>query len=189
MVVVERLPCAEVVRETTFAELGLPEVEVLLRVARTLAARPAHAEDLVRDTLLRACRAIDRCDGRQPRDWLLTLMSQAGVDRCRVGASSCLGGSGATGPGLLTMAGAGRQLEGVVVGDAFHDGADAALDPLPLKYRRVVRLVDIDRLSYAKAAGLLGVPEGTATGGLHPERKRIWVQLAAARPVPGRGVR
>ncbi|MFF4805087.1 sigma factor [Streptomyces sp. NPDC001351] len=159
----ERLPCAEVVRETAFAESGLPEVEAL-RVAMTLTARPADAEDLVRDTLLRTRRAIDRCDAKQPRGRLLTLMSQAGVDRRRVGASSRLGGCGATGSGLLTMAGTGRQLQPVVVGDAFHDGADSALDTHPLKYRQVVRLADIDRLSYA-------------------------VHLAAARLVPGRGVR
>jgi RNA polymerase sigma-70 factor (ECF subfamily) len=44
----------------------LPEVEVLLRVARSLTGRPADAEDLVQDAPLRAYRAIDRFDGRHP---------------------------------------------------------------------------------------------------------------------------
>ncbi|WP_079085755.1 sigma factor [Streptomyces dysideae] len=51
----------------------LPEVEVLLRVATTLTTGPGHAEELVRDTLVRAYRMCDRYDGQQPRAWLLTL--------------------------------------------------------------------------------------------------------------------
>jgi prolipoprotein diacylglyceryltransferase len=50
-----------------FALFVLPEVEVLLRVARTLTPNHADAEDLVQDTLIRAYRAIDRFDGAHPR--------------------------------------------------------------------------------------------------------------------------
>ncbi len=45
-------------RKEAFDRYVLPEVEVLLRVARTLVGRPADAEDLVQDTLLRAFQAI-----------------------------------------------------------------------------------------------------------------------------------
>ena len=41
-------------------------VEVLVRVARSLSANLADAEDLVQDTLRRAVRAIDTFEGRYP---------------------------------------------------------------------------------------------------------------------------
>ena len=60
---VERgVPSAEQ-RQEAFARYVLPEVDVLLRVARSLTPRPADAEDLVQDTLLRAFRGIDAFDG------------------------------------------------------------------------------------------------------------------------------
>ncbi|MFJ9012522.1 RNA polymerase sigma factor [Streptomyces canus] len=185
MIVQERLPDAEAVLERTFAEFVMPEVEVLLRVATTLTARPADAEELVRDTLFHAYRAIDRWDGDQPRVWLLKLMLRAGAAQRRDRAA-CRPRAGLS---PVPTAGTGRQPEPAVVGDAFHEVIDAALEALPLKYRQVVRLVDIDGLSYADAAGLLGVSEETLTGRLHRARKRIRVQLAAAGLVPGRGGR
>ena len=42
--------------QEAFARYVLPEVDLLLRVARSLARRPADAEDLVQDTLIRAFR-------------------------------------------------------------------------------------------------------------------------------------
>lgn len=43
-----------------------PEIEVLLRVARTLVGS-SDVDDLVQETLMRAWRAMDRFDGRYPR--------------------------------------------------------------------------------------------------------------------------
>lgn len=51
-----------------------PEIEVLLRVARTLTGSSADSEDLVQDTLIRAYRAIEGFDGAHPRAWLLTIL-------------------------------------------------------------------------------------------------------------------
>jgi DNA-directed RNA polymerase specialized sigma24 family protein len=47
-------------RDANFTRYVLPEVETLLRVAMTLTAQPADAEDLVQDTLMRAYQAAHR---------------------------------------------------------------------------------------------------------------------------------
>ncbi len=179
---------AQTERDRRFAQCVLPEVEMLLRVATALTARPGQAEELVRDTLRRAYRMSDRYDGRQPRAWLLTLMHQARTDRHRDGGSpppdDPHGGPVRASVGALVSPG-----ESHVVGPAFHEVVDSALEALPVRYRQVVRLVDIDGLSYAEAAWLLGLREATVTSRLRRARRRIRVRLVAAGLVPGRGER
>ncbi|WP_244187958.1 sigma-70 family RNA polymerase sigma factor [Streptomyces regalis] len=184
----ERLPHAHTERDKKFAQCVLPEVEMLLRVATTLTARPGEAEQWVRDTLLRAYPMCDRFDGQQPRAWLLTLMHQARTDRPRDGGTQLPDGRGG-GPVRALVGSLGRPGESLVVGPAFHEVVDSALAALPVRYRQVVRLVDIDGLSYAEAAGLLGMREATVTSRLRRARRRIRVRLAAAGLVPGRGER
>ena len=59
-----------------------PEIEVLLRVARTLVGS-ADAEDLLQETLIRAWRSVDRFDGRYPRAWLLTILRNTNMNMHR----------------------------------------------------------------------------------------------------------
>ncbi|MGW0825393.1 RNA polymerase sigma factor [Streptomyces sp. NPDC002845] len=184
----ERLPSSEAARGNAFAAYVLPEVEVLLRVAMTLTARPADAEDLVQDTLLRAYRAIDRFDGKHPRAWLLTIMRRAEINRHRRRKPRLLDGPD-TGLDRTASVEVPESPESLVVGEAFDAEVDAALEVLPQAHRQVVRLVDVDGLSYAEAAGLLGVPERTVTSRLHRARKRIRVRLTATGLVPGPGGR
>jgi len=176
------------VRDKAFAEFVLPEVEVLLRVAMTLTAQPADAEDLVQDTLLRAYRAIDRFDGRHPRAWLLTIMRRAEINRHRRRRPQLLDDPDTDLDRLSAQGRPAGSPEEVVVGGAFNEVVDVALAELPDKHRQVVQLVDIDDLTYAEAARLLDVPEGTVMSRLHRARKRIRVRLAAAGLAPRRGV-
>ncbi|QHF94332.1 RNA polymerase sigma factor [Streptomyces sp. NHF165] len=179
-------------RDAAFARYVLPEVDVLLRVAMTLTAQPADAQDLAQDTLLRAYKAIDRFDGRHPRAWLLTIMRRAERNRHRRRRPHLLDDPDAD---LDRLASAGRvdspgsvaSPEDLVVGGSFDHAVDAALDELPEKHRQVVRLVDIGGLSYAEAARLLDVPEGTVMSRLHRARRRIRTRLAAAGLEPGTG--
>ncbi|UQA97057.1 RNA polymerase sigma factor [Streptomyces halobius] len=175
-------------REKVFAEYVLPEVEVLLRVAVTLTEDVADAEGLVRDTLERAYRAVDRYDEVRPRVWLLTLMRQAEDDRCRRRRPHTprpprvrLDRPTRTPPA--------EPPEAPAAGETWDEMVGVACAGLPAGHRQVVRLVDVDGLSYAEAAVLLGVPVGTVTGRLHRARKRIKGRLAAAGLVPGRGGR
>ncbi|MGR8009496.1 RNA polymerase sigma factor [Streptomyces hypolithicus] len=178
----------DAVRRRAFARYVLPEVEVLLRVAMSLTAQPADAEDLVQDTLLRAYRAVDRFDGRHPRAWLLTIMRRAEINRHRRRRPHLLDDPDADLDRLAAVpTGPESTPEELVVGESFDEVVDAAYQALPLKHQQVVRLVDIDGLSYGEAAKLLDVPEGTVMSRLHRARKRIRVRLAAAGLAPKRG--
>lgn len=181
------LPDRENPHSAAFATYVLPEVDVLLRVAMTLTAQPADAEDLVQDTLLRAYRAIESFDGRHPRAWLLTIMRRAEINRHRRRRPHLLDDPD-TDLDRLHSTGPGGSAEEVVVGAAFDEAVNSALAALPDQHRQVVQLVDIDDLSYAEAARLLDVPEGTVMSRLHRARKRIRAHLVAAGLAPKRGV-
>lgn len=167
-----------------FIRYVLPEVEVLLRVARTLARRPADAEDLVQDTLIRAYQAIDGFDGAHPRAWLLTILRNTHINRNRRRRPELLDDQDAVYDQLASEGVEGP--EGVVVGSTFDAVVTDALDALPDRYRRIVTLVDIHGLSYAEAADTLGVPEGTVMSRLHRARARMRHRLVAAGLAPRR---
>lgn len=170
-----------------FAAHVVPEIEVLLRVARSLTARAADAEDLVQDTLLRAYRSIETFDGRHPRAWLLTIMRNAEINRNRRRRPDLLDDPGAAMERLSATADRRFDPETVVVGEAFEAVVADALDALPDRFRTVVELIDINGLTYGEAAGLLGVPVGTVMSRLHRARNRIRDRLAAAGLAPRRG--
>lgn len=144
-----------------FTTYVVPEIEVLLRVAHTLVQRPTEAEDLVQDTLLRAYRAIDSFDGRHPRAWLLTIMRNAQVNRTRRRRPDLLDDPDVENERVGDPGEGKPSAESVVIGAQFDAVVVDALDALPDRFRRVVELVDMDGLTYAKAAEVLGVPAGT----------------------------
>lgn len=163
-------------RQVIFAKQVLPEVEVLLRVARSLTRHPADAEDLVQDTLLRAYRAIDRFDGRHPRAWLLTILRNTHANRGRGRRAEVLSDVDVA----QAAAPAAEEPEAVVLRGTFDAAVERAFHGLPAKFRLVVELVDLGGLSYQEAAVTLDVPVGTVMSRLHRGRGRIRAALEAA---------
>jgi RNA polymerase sigma-70 factor, ECF subfamily len=169
----KRAPAAD----RAFERYVLPELDVLLRVAMSLTRNSADAEDLVQDTLLRAYGAVERFDGRYPRAWLLTIMRNAQVNRVRRRRPELLRDPEA-GDRLLESQTPHDSAEQNALRDAFDATVEEALDSLPDKFKRVVRLVDLDGLSYQEAADALGVPIGTVMSRLHRARQRIKSRLS-----------
>ena len=173
-------------RRDLYQHLVLPEVDVLLRVALSMAAQPADAEDLVQDTLLRAWRSLDSFDGRHPRAWLLTIMRNAQINRHRRQRPVLLDDPDLTleqhtGPG-----GGAASAEDVVVDATFDAAVESALAALPEPFREALLLVDVQGLTYAAAAAVLGIPEGTVMSRLHRARKRIRGSLVGSGLAPRR---
>jgi RNA polymerase sigma-70 factor, ECF subfamily len=165
-----------------FERYVLPEVEVMLRVARALTRSSADAEDLVQDTMIRALRSIERFDGRHPRAWLLTILRNTHINRNRRRRPQLLDDPDSAFNDLAVVASADRADTSVEAAfDAEIDRALAALDP---PFRQVIQLVDVDGLTYAEAAEAIGVPTGTVMSRLHRARSRIREQLRDAGVAP-----
>jgi RNA polymerase sigma-70 factor (ECF subfamily) len=181
----DRVPDAVVSSEQSqvlFEQHVLPEIEVLLRVARSLTRNDADAEDLVQDTLIRAYRAIDRFDGKHPRAWLLTILRNTHINRNRRRRPELLRDPDGTSREL-------HDVPAIEVTDAsveagFDAAIEAALAELDEPFRRVIELVDVSGLSYAEASEALGVPTGTVMSRLHRARGRIRDRLDRAGLAP-----
>lgn len=153
---------------------------MLFRVALTLTGSQADAEDLVQETVIRAFRAMDRFDGKHPRAWLLTILRNTNLNlnrRRRPGLVEDWEAVGDPRPAF----GAERHAsaEDTVVDDILHEDLEAAVNSLDNRFRTVLLLVDVDRLTYAEAAETLGIPVGTVMSRLSRARDRVRVHLRA----------
>ena len=157
-----------------------------MRVATSITSRPVDAEDLMQDTLLRAFRSIESFDGRYPRAWLLTIMRNAEVNRTRRRRPELLDDPDATLERLLATESRDTVLPEDIVSEQFDGAVADAFRALPDKFRRVLELVDLDGLSYAETAQVLGIPEGTVMSRVHRARKRIRDRLATRGLAPRR---
>lgn len=160
-----------------FRRYVVPELPVLLRVARRITGNATDAEDLVQETVLRAYRAVDRFDGRHPRAWLLTILRNTWRNMSRRTRPRLLDAEDDV--LLVRAAGAdGRSgAEEHVVDNMLDADLAAELRDLSNNHRAVVTLVDIDGLTYQEAADVLGVPTGTVMSRLHRARKRLRTRL------------
>jgi RNA polymerase sigma-70 factor (ECF subfamily) len=76
--------------------------------------------------------------------------------------------------------------EETVLDDILDEDLETAVASLDIRFRTVLLLVDVDRLSYAEAAEALGVPVGTVMSRLSRARDRVRAHLRAHTTTFGR---
>ncbi len=162
------------------ARLLADHIPSLRRYARALTGNAWAADDLVQDTLERACRKWRLwVAGSDLRAWLFTVMHNIFASQTRRMPA----------PGrLVPIDEAAQELHGAA--DAGRD-LQAGLDlqrcllQLPEEQRAVLLLVSLEDLSYAEVARVLGIPVGTVMSRLSRARTRLQALMDGASP-PGR---
>lgn len=162
-----------------FEKLAMEQIDMLHRIARRMTRDPAHAEDLVQETYLRAFRGRDKFDLQQfgIRPWLLRIMHNVHVSRCEREARqpTTTDERHLDGP---TPTGTDHSLP---LNPASFEGMDErlvnAIHQLPPEYQTVLILWAIDELAYKEIADALDVPIGTVMSRLHRARQRLSEQL------------
>jgi RNA polymerase sigma-70 factor (ECF subfamily) len=167
-----------------FDHFVVPEIDVMLRVARSITGHTAEAEDLVQDSLVRAYRSIDTFDGKHARAWLLTIVRNTNINRNRRQRPTLLDDPDA--PEVKGQAGTSLSTEDAYLEGTFDASVEASLAALAPDALRVIELVDLAGLSYADAAEVLGVPIGTVMSRLHRARRRIREDLRHSGLAPRR---
>ena len=155
----------------------------LRRYARVLTGDSWAADDLVQDTLERACtRWRLWTAGSDLRAWLFTLMHNLHASQYRRAARRS-----AIAP-HLPLADVEAELVTPGAADALTLDLQRCLLQLPDEQRAVLLLVALEGLSYAEAARITGVAIGTVMSRLARARARLDVLLhgdAADQESPG----
>ena len=149
------------------------QIPALRRYARALTGDAWAADDLVQDTLERACSKWRLWTaGSDLRAWLFTVMHNLFVNQVRSTATQMQGNT-------------------VDIDDVVHElvapesGMGLALDLqrcllcLPEDQREVLLLVSLEDMSYAEVAKITGVPMGTVMSRLSRARSRLQALLDA----------
>ncbi len=161
------LPAAPDPPDSGFRALVEENTEPLARTARRLLRNPSDAADLVQDTVEKALRCWRQFrPGSRMRAWLLTIMTNLFVDRCRRGNREVpLDGDLEQPPPEPEETPVWLQLSQEQVRRAVE-----SLDPA---MREVYRLRAVERLSYQTMSRRLGIPVATVGTRLNRARQKL----------------
>jgi RNA polymerase sigma-70 factor (ECF subfamily) len=143
-----------------FEELVLPHLDAAYNLARWLARDANDADDIVQDACVRALKYVGSLHGDNARAWFLTIVRHAFYDwigRNRPG--EIVQDDGTAIDAAIDHAAVDPELSAV-----RNDQARALVDAvasLPLQYREVLVLRELEELSYKEIASVADVPIGT----------------------------
>jgi RNA polymerase sigma-70 factor (ECF subfamily) len=177
--------------DADFEQAALAHIDSLFGTAMRLTRRAPDAEDLVQDTYLKAFRAAHQFEpGTNLKAWLFTILHNtfrnmrrhAGRNPVEVD-SEAVERAVSDGPG-------GQSPEQMLSRRDLDADLKGALDALPDAFRQAVWLRDVEELSYAEVADVLGVPIGTVMSRISRGRRALLDGLQARRGaasgVPGK---
>ena len=155
----------------TFEATVLPHLDSAYTLARHLLRNDHDAEDVVQDAYLRAVRHFGGYRGGDTRAWLLTIVRHTcytWLRRHRVEARSTAFDEQVHGEARMVDDPEEEMLRG-----ALREALDQAIQGLPIEFREVVILREVQGLSYAEIAEVVGIPVGTVMSRLSRARQRL----------------
>ncbi len=168
---------SELSKEKTFEAAAMPHIDDLFRTALRVTGNRSEAEDLIQETYLQAWKSFHRFElGTNCRAWLFKILFHVIHHHRRkwFGFNSKL---------VDVEEG---QLENTIAYQPpvpqhiSDEDVLAALGRVPLQYREVILLADVEEFSYKEIAETLSIPIGTVMSRLSRGRKILRAELAEA---------
>ena len=160
----------------------MPHLDAAFNYARWLAKNEADAEDVVQDAYVRALRFFSSLRGENARAWLLTIVRNTWYARfSRHDDPNRATAFNETSDDRPDNA---LSPEAQMMQRQTVDEVRAAIEQLPVEFREVIVLRELEGLSYKEIAGVVGIPIGTVMSRLARARERL---LALLGPAVGQG--
>jgi RNA polymerase sigma-70 factor, ECF subfamily len=154
-----------------FERTLLPHMRAAYNLARWLTRTDQDAEDVVQEAYLRAVRFFGGFRGGDAKAWLLTIVRNTSHSTWQRGR-----GAGATVPldeDTPEVEDAALGPEDLLLQKASRQEVREALDALPVEFREVVVLRELEGLSYKEMAEVTQLPIGTVMSRLARARARL----------------
>jgi len=158
----------------TFDDVVLPHLDTAFRLARWLIRNDHDAEDIVQEASLRALRYFRTFTGGNGRAWFL-----------RIVRNTCHGwrrGGIALRTDSFDEEQHSRPLpafdpEALLMQSVDHGSIERAMCTLPVRFREVLVLREVEGMSYREVADVLGIPMGTVMSSLSRARQAFRTAL------------
>ena len=176
-----RTPSTE---RSEFEALTLEHMDALYGAALRLTRSPKDAEDLVQDTYLKAFRFFDSFEkGTNIKAWLFKIQTNTFINKYRRKVKEREVAEAPAEDIVLDRFVSAEQVralqdpEGDFFGQLLSDEVVEALEQVPVDFRMVVILADIQGFSYKEIAEIVGCPVGTVMSRLFRGRRILQKQL------------
>jgi RNA polymerase sigma-70 factor, ECF subfamily len=161
----------EVMLVRRFEDAVMPHLDAAFNYARWLTRNDVDAEDLVQEACVRAIRFLSSLRDGNARPWLFAIVRNTWYSRRSLRGS----------PNEVTTSSGGQDErpdealdpEARLVQQDTVARVRRALDALPVEFREVILLREIEGLSYKEIADVLGVPIGTVMSRISRGRDRL----------------
>ncbi len=169
-----------------FETLALPHLDALYSAGLRLTKNERDAEDLVQDSFMRAYRFFDKFErGTNIKAWLFRILTNTFINRYRrnMKERNLIEGSEREAVTERMMAQDsseyGHTPEQAFFDRMLSDEVLKAIDALPVDFRMVVVLADLQEFAYKEIAEILACPVGTVMSRLFRGRRLLQKSLAS----------
>ena len=163
-----------------FQEIVLPHLHAAYNLARWLTRSDQDAEDVVQEAYMRAFKFFDSFRGGEGRTWLLAIVRNTTFTWLKENRDPGLTtpfDEEFHSPGDTQTAGPFDQPsnnpEAILLKGEDRRLLNEALKSLPLEFREVLVLRELEDLSYKEIANVAGIPIGTVMSRLARGRKML----------------
>jgi len=165
--------------ERIFEEEFLPQIDALYTFAYHLTYNEEDANDLVQETYMKAYRFIDKYkEGTNAKAWLFKILKNAFINQYRrkskqptkVDYEDIAGyQEGDDDTSYASYADLREEMFQSMMGDEVTN----AINALPVDFRVVILLCDIEGFTYEEISKILDIPIGTVRSRLHRARNML----------------
>ena len=167
-----------------FERVAMPHLDAAYNLARWLTQDDHDAEDVVQEALVRAMRYIEGFRGDSARAWLLQIVRNtcfSWLKENRAKNQTTLDDFDEAAEAIAAPSS--QEPPAIAMRKADKAQIDAAIAALPVAYREVLVLRELEELAYADIARIAEIPVGTVMSRLSRARALVRASLTAvARP-------
>ena len=156
-----------------FEQNILAHLDAAYNLARWLCGNDSDASDLVQDACLRAFKFFDRFRGGSGRAWLLRIVRNGFYDRLKQDRRAPEPFDEA----LHDLADEGSAPDALLAQKADQELVGQALAELPVEFREILILRELEGMSYREIAEVADLPLGTVMSRLARGRQQLRARL------------
>jgi RNA polymerase sigma factor (sigma-70 family) len=154
-----------------FEKLFLPYLDAAYNLARWIVQHDQDARDIVQDSYVRAFKGFRHYKDVNSRAWFLTIVRNTAYNWINRHApdEKVIPYDEEKHADIIVI----NQLEAEIDSEGRKEFLKEALERLPVEFREVIILYELEGLSYKELSATLGIPVGTVMSRLNRARRRL----------------